>query len=108
VHDIGGGDLDFTLQHAYRGKTRCNGDAYVQGTCIQTPAFKIGTATNRTDLRAGWSSADTPWSFALFVNNVFDKRYVTGVNNITATIFGTPFVGITAPRLWVVEAAFRF
>jgi iron complex outermembrane receptor protein len=33
---------------------------------------------------------------------------VTGVNNITATTLGTPFVNITAPRLWGVEAAFRF
>jgi iron complex outermembrane receptor protein len=108
VHDVIGGDVDFTLQHAYRGKTRCNSDAIVQGSCSPTPVFKIGTATNRTDLRVGWSSAETPWSFALFVNNVFDKRYVTGINNITTTIFGTPFTGITAPRLWGVEAAMRF
>jgi iron complex outermembrane receptor protein len=108
VHSVFGGDLDFTLQHAYRGKTRCNADAYVQGACIQTPAFKIGTATNRTDLHIGWSAADVPWSFAVFVNNVFDKRYVTGVNNITATTLGTPFVNITAPRMWGAEAAIHF
>jgi len=108
VRNVAGGDLDFTLQHAYRSETRCNADAYVQGACIQTPAFKIGTATNRTDLRIGWSAADVPWSVAVFVNNALDKRYVTGVNNITATTLGTPFVNITAPRLWGVEAAFRF
>ena len=108
VHNVVGGDVDLTLQHAYRGKTRCNADAIVQGSCSPTPVFKIGTATNRTDLRVGWSAAETPWSFALFVNNVFDKRYVTGINNITATIFGTPFTGITAPRLWGVEASMRF
>jgi iron complex outermembrane receptor protein len=108
VRNVAGGDLDFTLQHAYRGKTRCNADAYVQGACIQTPAFKIGSATNRTDLRVGWSAADVPWSVAVFVNNALDKRYVTGVNNITATTLGTPFVNITAPRLWGVEASVRF
>ena len=107
-HNVAGGNLDFTLQHAYRGKSRCNSDSFVQGSCVQTPAFRIGTATNRTDLRVGWSSPDVPWSLALFVNNVLDKRYVTGVNNITATTLGTPFVNITAPRLWGVEAAVHF
>ncbi len=107
-HNVFGGALDFTLQHAYRGPTRCNSDAYVQGACISTPAFKIGTSTNRTDLRLGWSAAEDAWSVALFVNNLLDKRYVTGVNNITATTLGTPFTGITAPRLWGVEAAVRF
>jgi len=106
--NVFGGALDFTLQHAYRGPTRCNSDAYVQGACISTPAFKIGTSTNRTDLRLGWSAAEDAWSVALFVNNLLDKRYVTGVNNITATTLGTPFAGITAPRLWGVEAAVRF
>jgi iron complex outermembrane receptor protein len=107
-HNVVGGDVDFTLQHAYRGKTRCNSDSYVQGSCVPVPAFKIGTAKNRTDLRLGWSAAGTPWSFALFANNLFDKRYVTGINNLTATTLGTAFSNITAPRQWGFEAAVRF
>jgi iron complex outermembrane receptor protein len=107
-HDIAGGNLDFTLQHAYRGPTRCNSDAYVQGACVSTPAFKTGTSTNRTDLRLGWAPSDAAWSVALFVNNLFDNRYVTGVNRITATTLGTPFVNITPPRMYGVEAAVHF
>ncbi|MBS0571592.1 MAG: TonB-dependent receptor [Proteobacteria bacterium] len=107
-HDVAGGDLDFTLQHAYRGKTRCNADATTQGTCQVTPAFQLGVAQNRTDLRLAWSSNNTPWSLALYVNNVFDKRYVTGLNNITATVLGTPFANISPPRMWGVEAAVHF
>ena len=106
--DVAGGDVEFTLQHAYRGKTRCNSDSLVQGACVPVAAFHLGSAQNRTDLRVGWSAANVPWSFAVFVNNVFDKRYVTGINNITATTLGTPFVNITAPRLWGVEAAVHF
>ena len=49
-----------------------------------------------------------PWSFAVFVNNVFDKRYVTGINNISTSVLGTTSAGITAPRLWGVEAAVKF
>ena len=105
---VWGGDLDFTLQHAYRGATRCNSDSYVQGSCVPNPAFKIGTSTNRTDLRLGWSAAGTPWSFAVFVNNVTDNQYVTGINNITATTLGTPFVNITPPRSYGLEAAVHF
>ncbi|GAA0709306.1 TonB-dependent receptor [Dokdonella soli] len=107
-HDVFNGDLDFVLQHAYRGKTRCNTDSRVQGGCLVTPAFAVGEAQNRTDLRLGWSSSGVPWSVAVFVNNVFDKRYVTGVNNITATVLGTPFANITPPRMWGVELGVKF
>ena len=37
---------------------------------------------------------------AAFVTNVFDDQYVTGVNNITANTFGTPFASISEPRTW--------
>jgi iron complex outermembrane receptor protein len=49
-----------------------------------------------------------PWSFALFVNNAFDKRYVTAVNNISASVLGTPVASISPPRMWGVEAAVSF
>ncbi|HLZ98450.1 MAG TPA: TonB-dependent receptor, partial [Steroidobacteraceae bacterium] len=108
VRGIAGGSVDFTLQDAYRGKYRCNADSVVQGNCLVTPAFKLGSAQNRTDLRVGWSSADVPWSVALYSNNVFDKRYVTGISNISATTLGTPFASINAPRFWGVEVAAHF
>jgi iron complex outermembrane receptor protein len=108
VHRIAGGSLDFTLQDAYRGKYRCNADSVVQGNCLVTPTFRLGAAQNRTDLRVGWSSPGTPWSVALYSNNLFDKRYVTGISNISATTLGTPFASISAPRFWGVEVAAHF
>ena len=107
-HNVAGGDLDFILQNAYRSKSGCNSDSRAQGDCLDTPAFKLGEAQNRTDLRLSWSAAGTPWRFAVFVNNVFDNRYVSGVNNITATVLGTPFASITPPRFWGVEAGVHF
>jgi iron complex outermembrane receptor protein len=73
------------------------------------PAFRIGTAQNRTDARLGWVSQGTvPVSVALYVNNLFDKQYATGVQTISATTLGTPFSGITAPRFYGVELGVHF
>jgi iron complex outermembrane receptor protein len=108
-HDVAGGDLDFVLQDAYRGATRCNADSVVQGSCLTIPSFKIGTAENRTDARIGWvSQGHVPVSVALYVNNLFDKQYATGVQTISATTLGTPFSNITAPRFYGVELGVHF
>ncbi|WP_266157506.1 TonB-dependent receptor [Dyella silvatica] len=107
-HGVFDGDVNATLQQAYRGKTRCNSDSAAQGQCLSTPAFTLGKAQNRTDLRLGWSSPNAPWSVALFVNNAFNKRYVQSINNISTSILGTPFAYITPPRTWGVEMAVDF
>jgi iron complex outermembrane receptor protein len=108
IHDVAGGDVDLIAQHAYKSKAGCNNNSRAQGECIDTPAFKLGEAQNRTDLRASWSSRDVPWSVAVFVNNAFNKRYVTGINNISATVLGTPYAYISPPRFWGVEASVHF
>ena len=102
------GDLRFSLLHAYRGKSRCNAESETQGTCQASPAFRTGEAQNRTDMRVQWSSADGTWGIGVYGNNVFDKRYVTGVNNISASVLGTPFASISAPRQVGVEFSARF
>jgi iron complex outermembrane recepter protein len=108
-HDVAGGDLDFSLQDAYRGATRCNADSAAQGSCLTIPSFRIGTAENRTDARLGWMSAGkVPVSVALYVNNLFDKQYATGVQTISSSTLGTPFSGITAPRFYGVELGVHF
>ncbi len=108
LRNVAGGDLDFTLQGAYVGKTRCNANSQLQGSCIPNLPFKLGGSQTRADFRVGWSSPAAPWSVALFVNNVFDKQYVSGLNQIVTTVFGVTSAGITSPRMWGVEAAYRF
>ncbi|MBS0226429.1 MAG: TonB-dependent receptor [Proteobacteria bacterium] len=108
VHGVAGGNLDFNLMAAYTGKTRCNSASNFQGACGVYNTFRTGTATTRTDARVAWSSPKLPWSFAFFVNNLLDKRYVTGVGNVTRDILGTPYASINAPRTWGFEAAYRF
>jgi iron complex outermembrane receptor protein len=97
------GLLDASLMHAYRGESRCNAGSAFQGTCQVSPNFKVGEATNRTDLRLAWSSAGDRWGVAAYLTNAFDERYVTGVNNLTTSTFGTPFASISDPRQWGLE-----
>jgi iron complex outermembrane recepter protein len=97
------GVLELSLLHAYRGKGRCNADSRLQGDCQVSPNFSVGRAQQRTDLRLQWRSADGRWELGLYGNNVFDKRYVTDVNNLTTDVFGTPFANISPPRSYGVE-----
>ena len=48
-----------------------------------------------------------PVTVAVYSNNLFDNRYVTGVQTISATTLGTPFTTITAPRFYGVEVGAR-
>ena len=41
---LAGGTAIATLQGAYTGPTRCNGDSLGQGTCLTTPTFRVGEA----------------------------------------------------------------
>ena len=69
--------------HAYRGESRCNAESEFQGSCQVSPNFEVGEATNRTDVRLAWTEENERWGAAAFLTNVFDERYVTGVNNLT-------------------------
>jgi iron complex outermembrane recepter protein len=107
-HAVAGGDLAFNLNHAFRGESRCNRDSQLQGTCQISPNFSTGSSQQRTDARLDWSSANDHWGVAVYANNVFDKRYVTGVSNISASVFGTPYASITPPRMVGVELRAKF
>jgi iron complex outermembrane receptor protein len=100
-----GGQLAASVQDAWQGATRCNADA-LQGSCLQTPRFTVGTSTNRTDVRLRWDAPDRRWNVALIVNNLFDKRYVEGIGNIGKAL-GTPYASVSAPRVTAVEFGFK-
>ena len=102
------GLLDASATHAYRGESRCNAGSQFQGTCQVSPNFSLGEATNRTDLRLSWVNAGGRWGVAAFLTNAFDERWVTGVNNLTTSTFGTPFASISEPRLWGLEFSTSF
>jgi len=105
---VAGGKLEANVNHAFRGESRCNRDSQLQGTCQVSPNFSTGASQQRTDARLDWSPANDHWGVAVYVNNLFDKRYVTGVSNISASVFGTPYASITPPRMWGVEWRAKF
>jgi iron complex outermembrane receptor protein len=108
-HNIGDmGSLDMQVIHAYRGEGRCNATSADQGSCVQTPWFDPSEAQNRTDLRLYWRTPNERYQLGFYVNNLFDNQYVTGVNNITATTLGTPFVNITEPRMWGLDLTYTY
>jgi iron complex outermembrane recepter protein len=107
-HEIYNGDLEFNMQYAYRGPTRCNADSGFQGTCLTTPLFSVGTSSNRTDARLDWHTPDERWGVGLYVNNMFNKRYVVSIGNDSTNDFGTPYAVVTPPRVYGVELRTKF
>jgi iron complex outermembrane receptor protein len=102
---LAGGTAITTLQGAYVGATRCNADSVAQGTCLQTPTFRVGGARTRLDARLGWDSPagnSGHWGMALVLNNLTDKRYVTSINYVAASL-GSPYATISPPRFVGVE-----
>jgi iron complex outermembrane recepter protein len=106
--DVYHGNLEFNLQYAYRGPTRCNADSGFQGVCLTTPLFSVGTSTQRTDARLDWHTPDERWGVGLYVNNMFNKRYVLSIGNDSTNDFGTPYAVITPPRTFGVELRAKF
>jgi len=99
----GGSSVDVFLGSSYRGATRCNADAVKTKTCLPAANFSLGGSQTITDARLGWRSADGRWRASLYATNLFDKRYVTGINQITAATFGTPIASVNAPRRYGVD-----
>jgi iron complex outermembrane receptor protein len=97
------GAIDLFLSHSYRGETRCNSESHATRACLPDATFPLGVAQNQTDARIGWRSADRKWGVSIYGSNLFDKRYVNGINNITASVFGTPIASVNAPRRFGVE-----
>jgi iron complex outermembrane receptor protein len=102
------GDVELDVHHAFQGEGRCNSDSLVQGSCAATPNFTTNGAQQRTDLRLAWTSPEDRWGAAVYVNNLFDNQYVTGVGGLTRDVFGTATGSITAPRAWGVEMRASF
>lgn len=96
--DVMDGIVNLDVQHAYTGATRCNDNSAAQMTCLSAPTFSIGGAQNRTDLHFGWQRTDRRWGLSMYVNNLFNQRYVVDGNPVSA-VLGTPFAYVTAPRM---------
>jgi len=103
-----GGQMEVSVQHAYRGEARCNADSLFQGSCGSYTGFEVGEEQNITNARLAWTSADFHWGAALFVTNLLDEQYVRSIGGQGLSVLGTPIGTITAPRFWGVEGSYRF
>jgi iron complex outermembrane receptor protein len=104
---LAGGKADFSLQGSHIGATRCNADSTVQGGCLSTPQFKVGEAHDRLDARIGWDAPANRWGVALVVNNLLDKRYVSSLSTLAASI-GVPYTAsVSDPRKIQIEFSAR-
>ncbi len=107
-HDVANGDLSFYANYGYRGRMRCNDASVYQGKCALPTNFDLGAPEQRTDLRIDWTVRGGRWGVGAFVNNLFDKQYVSGLGTISQSVLGTPYAYVTPPRMWGVEARYKF
>ena len=100
---LAGGKAEWSLQGSHIGATRCNDDSAAQGSCLTTPTFKVGEARDRVDTRLGWSAPGDHWGVALIVNNLLDKRYVSGLGTLASAV-GVPYTAsYSDPRRFQIE-----
>jgi len=96
--------IDLFVDEAYRGATRCNDESQATlAGCLSDAPFKLGAAQSQTNARVGWRTANNRWGAALYVTNLFNQRYVTSIDTITASTLGTPYALINAPRRYGIE-----
>ena len=107
-HGVANGDLVFHANYGYRGRTRCNDASIYQGKCALPTNFDLGESQERTDLRVDWNARNGHWGLGAYVNNLFDKQYVSGLGTISQSVLGTPYAYVTPPRMWGVEARYKF
>lgn len=105
---VAGGNLVFHANYGYRGRMRCNDASVYQGKCALATNFDLGKPQQRTDLRLDWNARDGHWGLGAYVNNLFDTRYVSGLGTISQSVLGTPYAYVTPPRMWGVEARYKF
>ena len=103
-----GGDLRFTLRHAYRGPTRCSDESQSQGTCGISEALDLGESQQMTNARIAWTSPLGYWTWAVYGRNLFDHQYINSLGTYGKTVLGTVGARVTEPRTYGVEVGVKF
>jgi iron complex outermembrane receptor protein len=76
--------------------------------CSLSTNFDLNEAQQRTDMRLDWTASGGRWGVALYVNNLFNQRYVTGLGTVSQSVLGTPYAYITPPRMYGAEFRVKF
>lgn len=85
----------------------CNEASVYQGKCALPTNFDLGQARRRTNLRIDWTADGGRWGLGGFVNNMFDKLYVSVLGTISQPPLGTLYAYVTPQRTWRVEARYK-
>ncbi len=97
------GKIDVFFGQSYRGAVRCNAESAATYTCLPAAHFPLGVAQHEADARIGWKSASGHYGVGIYADNLFDQRFVTGIDSITAATFGTPQASVNAPRRYGID-----
>jgi iron complex outermembrane receptor protein len=103
-----GGDLRFTLRHAYRGATRCSDESQSQGTCGISDALDLGESQQLTNARIAWTSPLGHWTWAVYGRNLLDNQYINSLGTYGKTVLGTVGARVSEPRTYGVEVGVKF
>lgn len=96
------------MAQSYRGATRCNGESQATYVCLPQASFPLAVAQTQTDAKLTWRNQTGKWGWGLYGTNLFDHRYVTSIDNITASVFGTPQASVNPPRRYGVDVHVAF
>ena len=102
------GTLRAAARYGYRGRTRCNNDSLVQGSCGLSPALRLGESREMATLRLGWTEANGRFGVAVYGENLLDNQYVSALGTYGKTVLGTVGARLTTPRMWGLEFSANF
>ena len=116
-HDLGElGGLRFHADHSITSAERNNDvSRYNNAQLASLVNFNLlpgyYKTQNLTDARVTWNDRSDRFEVAMYVNNLFDNRYIatpTDINEITTSSLGTPYVRPNDPRFFGAELTYRF
>ncbi len=108
------GSLRLHATHSFTTAQRRNTNS-IQQDVLNAQLVNLGKLPgyegerNLSDMRLTWLSASGHYEAAAYVENLFDNRYVSGINRITADTLQTPYVRPeNNPAFYGVELAYHF
>jgi iron complex outermembrane receptor protein len=102
-----GGRFNALFQGAYTSRVLCNSETIAQTACLKTPIFEVGTPRTRVDMRLQWES-QKQFGIAMTVSNLYNKQYVTLVENTVTRPFDVAYGERTSPRKFNIEFSRKF
>ncbi|MBC3765522.1 TonB-dependent receptor [Neptunicella marina] len=105
IPDIGSGTTTIHVDYTFVENTNADEVGLEEYKKAVTAYFKD---TQDLNARISWESSDDQFEVALWSKNLLDKRYVTGLGGLTASILGTPVATINRGREVGIDLTYHF